>query len=104
MSALPPEIFRRWIHSHEEDTEEFLVYRPSGYSFPPARGRQAFEIKKDGTFIRYDIAAAEGARKRSGCWKAEARDRIRVEFRGEEPRADSLGIHSCEKGLLKVRR
>jgi len=31
----------RWVHSHEEDTDDEMVFRAadSGYAFPPSRGR-----------------------------------------------------------------
>ncbi len=31
----------RWVHSHEEDTDDEMVFRAadSGYRFPPARAR-----------------------------------------------------------------
>lgn len=103
MSALPPQIFRRWVHSHEEDTPEWEVYRPSTYPFPPSRGRQAFEIRENGEFIRYDIAPAEGSRRRLGRWQAKAPDQIQLSF-GDEARSESLAIHSCDKDVLKIRR
>ena len=44
-------IYKHWIHSHEEDTEDKKVYRPSTFEFPPSRGRDGFEIKENGEFI-----------------------------------------------------
>ena len=34
-------IYRQWEHSHEEEENRgfTMVYRPSGYDFPPSRGR-----------------------------------------------------------------
>ena len=40
---------RHWVHSHEEDTETELVFRPAAYPFPPSRGRLAFELRADAT-------------------------------------------------------
>jgi hypothetical protein len=47
---LPPILFQRWVHSYEDDTAELRVYRPAGYDFPPARGRDGFEITPEGVF------------------------------------------------------
>ncbi len=58
--ATPPqEIFKHWIHSHEEDGDDYRIFRPSSYEFPLSRGREGFEIKENGTFIWYRIAPAE---------------------------------------------
>jgi hypothetical protein len=37
----------RWVHSHEEDTDDETVFRAadSGYAFPPSRGREALELR-----------------------------------------------------------
>jgi len=50
--TLPSQIFRRWTHSREEDRADILVYRPKDYPFPPARGREGLEFRKNGEFIR----------------------------------------------------
>jgi hypothetical protein len=50
---LPPELFRRWMHSHEEDEGDLRVYRPASYKFPPARGRRGLEFKPDGELVLY---------------------------------------------------
>jgi len=39
---------RCWVHSHEEDSDEEMVFRPAAYEFPPSRGRRSFELKPDG--------------------------------------------------------
>jgi hypothetical protein len=48
----PERLARRWLHSHEEDTEDEMVFRAadSGYSFPPSRGREALELHPDGSY------------------------------------------------------
>ncbi len=55
-------LYRHWIHSHEEDERDkhYVAYRPAGFKFPPARGREGFEIRKNGVFIWYPIAATDG--------------------------------------------
>ena len=41
---------RRWVHSHEEDTEGEMVFRPASYSFPPSRGRSGLDLRSDGSY------------------------------------------------------
>lgn len=108
MKPLPRAIFRLWVHSHEEDTPEVLVYRPRGHPLPPARGRSAFEIQENGRFIHHAIAAAEGTREVIGSWKAEGPDRIRIAFpegaAGASALPTSLTIESCGEQKLEIRR
>lgn len=48
MSNLEALLSREWVHSHEEDTDTQMVFRPASYSFPPSRGRHAFELLPGG--------------------------------------------------------
>ena len=40
-----------WVHSHEEDTDAEMVYRPASYAFPPSRGRTSFDLRADGSYV-----------------------------------------------------
>ena len=66
-----PLLYRHWIHLQEEDNaaQAYKVYRPDSYSFPPARGRDGFEIKKSGSLISHPIAAADGNQTILEKWK-----------------------------------
>ena len=48
----PASLEGRWVHSHEEDTDEEMVFRSaaSGYEFPRSRGREALELHPDGSY------------------------------------------------------
>ncbi len=51
MSISREALLGEWVHSHEEDEPGRKVYRRSGYPFPPARGRDAVELKADDTAV-----------------------------------------------------
>ncbi len=102
-NELPPEIFKHWIHSREEDTEGVRVYRPSDYKFPPSRGREGFELKKNGEFIRYGIGPTDRPQKITGTWKAEGGNQIRVSFEAQKQDSYTMQVVSCDERLLKVR-
>jgi hypothetical protein len=40
----------RWVHSHEEDSADEMVFRSADYAFPPSRGREAIELRPDGSY------------------------------------------------------
>jgi hypothetical protein len=90
----------RWLHSHEEDTDDELVFRSadSGFSFPPARGREVLELHPDGTYGGTvpgpdDRPAPSGG----GRWALEDGDRLVLPDR-------VLEITAADEGVLRVRR
>lgn len=97
-------LFRRWVHSFEEDTEDVNVYRPFGFEFPPAFGRDGFDIQRDGGFIRYDIGPADGLVEVPGRWKAKGPNEIVVHFDDPDIEPDTLHIVSCEDDVLRIKR
>jgi len=64
-------IFRRWLHSREEDSPSERVYRTANFPFRPSRGRAGLEIHPDGTFVAIGIGLADGQRARRGRWREE---------------------------------
>ncbi len=61
----------RWVHSHEEDTDAELVYRPSTFAFPRSRGRDALELRADGTFSEAAIGADDRPTPADGTWNLD---------------------------------
>lgn len=102
-NELPPEIFKHWIHSREEDIADVRVYRPRDYNFPPSRGRERFELRENGEFIRYSIGPTDGLQKITGTWKAEGGNQIRVSFEAQRQESYTMQVVSCDEKLLKVR-
>ena len=100
---LPPEIFKHWIQSREEDPEGVRVYRPSDYKFPPSRGREGFELKENGEFIWYGIGPTDRPQKITGTWKAEGENQIRVSFEAHRRESYTMQVVSCDERVLKVR-
>jgi hypothetical protein len=98
---LPDALFKRWVHSQEEDTPTVKVFRPRGYDFPPARGRQGFEVRKNGEFVQYDIAPADGSRAIPGRWKNIGKSTIEVLLGGQSRK---LTILSCDDQVLKLKK
>lgn len=104
MSELSAALFGHWKHSHEEDEGDTRAYRPSDHEFPPARGREGFEIHQTGQFVRYDIHPSDQANvARPGRWVASGPDRITVQL--DEPGLEpfDLVIVSVDEELLRVR-
>ncbi|WP_425613596.1 hypothetical protein NA78x_003431 [Anatilimnocola sp. NA78] len=104
-SKLPPEVFKSWIHSREEDTDAVQAYRPKGFKFPPSRGRSGFEIAKDGVFIDHPIAPADGNETVSGKWESAEEGKVKVTFPKDAKRKPfTLEIVSCDGKVMRVKR
>ncbi len=59
------------MHSHEEDSDTEMVFRPASFKFPPSRGRAGFDLKPDNSFIEIGIAPGDGPHESSGTWKLQ---------------------------------
>jgi len=104
---LPPfddALFKYWVHSFEEDTASAKVYRPKGYAFPRARGREGFELKPDGGYVRYDIARGDGSAGVKGTWKQIGPRLIEVRTGDEAAASERLQILTYDKTGLTLKK
>jgi hypothetical protein len=107
MEQLPSEIYEKhWLHSHEEDKDDVLVYHPSTFNFPRSRGRRGFEIKKSGEFIRHGIAPDDRPNKSYGQWVIEEPNVIRVEFpdKDKDTKQYKIKLLSHDNNTLKIKQ
>lgn len=98
---LPEALWRHWIHSFEDDASGVRAYRPEGYAFPPARGREGFRLERDGRYVEYAIARGDGNTEKTGTWERVGPDTLEV--RAGSGAAERLQILSVTDGLLKVK-
>ena len=95
---------QNWIHSHEEDTETQMVFRPATFSFPPSRGRSGFELKADGKLINRGIAPTDGPSETSGSWALDNDNTLTFYLGAVKKPARSLKIVSVDKTRLVVEK
>jgi hypothetical protein len=97
------DIAGHWVHSHEEDDEKGMAYRPAKHKLPRARGRTEFEFNRDGT-CRY-IAIGRGDRPDpvTGTWTLDdgKQPRIRMSFDSGETMDLRVVSVSEDKLVLK---
>jgi hypothetical protein len=99
-----PELLqKRWLHSHEEDSDTEMVFRPASFKFPPARGRAGFDLKPNNSFVDIGIAPADGPQESKGTWKLHDNQ---LELFTSSPSRPSrtLEIVSADKNRLIVRK
>lgn len=91
---------RRWVHSHEEDTDTEMVFRPAAFEFPPSRGRRSFELKPDGALLEGRIGPTDVPLETEGNWELRG-DRL-VLHRGPSESSRVLRIASVDDDRLIV--
>lgn len=73
-----------WVHSHEEDTDTEMVFRPATHAFPPSRGRISFELRPDGSYVERSPGPVDVPEESGGTWSL-AGDRLLLEAGGNRP-------------------
>jgi hypothetical protein len=105
MNNLPNTIFKQWLYSYEDKSEKGIeVYRPKSYPFPLSRGRKGFEIKPNGEFFSYDIAAADGYDVIPGKWKFIKPNELIVNFEDPQKKPYKFIIMSNDENILQIKR
>lgn len=102
----PDRLAGRWVHSHEEDTEDEIVFRAagSGYTFPPARGRTSFELRPDGSYVETSPGPTDKPEDTPpGNWALEEGGRLVLAGEPGAP-ARVLEITEAEGDVLRVRK
>lgn len=95
-------VYKYWIHSHEEDTEDKKVYRPSTFEFPQSRGRDGFEIRENGEFILYIMRSTDRPEKIFGNFSLAANN-LNVKLTSIQ-KSYSITILSCDENLLIIQK
>lgn len=95
---------RQWIHSHEEDTNGAKVYRTSEFEFPLSRGRDKFEIKKDGRFIMQTVGRSDRLNETVARWKKIGKSTFEIKPDNPDVAPFKLEVVSCSEEKLVLKR
>jgi hypothetical protein len=90
-----------WIHSHEEDTDTTMVFRPAGFRFPPSRGRMGFHLRPGGKLTARKPGPTDRTEVAAGSWKLSG-EQLELSPRGEDTRI--LHVESLEPDRLVVKK
>ena len=99
-------IQQSWIHSHEEDTANEMVFRPADYDFPLSRGRDGFELKPNNKLVDLNIAAADGTEEEIGSWdlKNVGSENLTLQLNPDSSNPRKLQIKSINEDCLVVEK
>lgn len=92
----------KWIHSKEEDSEKFEVYRADGFNFPPARGRKYMVIKSDNTVEYNSIAPNDTFLRVSGTVQPFDDDKFQIVLMDDK--RTTINVYPGEVGILKLEK
>ena len=94
-----------WNHSVEEQTDALLIFRPEGYELPRARGRESMEFKKNGEYIYYQIAPADGYLELKGSFELQNEGNILVVSytKNNKKQVSNYEIIELTRDILKIR-
>jgi len=97
------QVVGRWVHAHQEDSEDQMVFRPAGTDLPPARGRMAFELREDGSFAESGYGASDVPEEASGTWAIED-DTITLSEGASQGVPRKMRVVTADDDRLVVRR
>jgi hypothetical protein len=92
----------RWVHSHEEDTDREMVFRPATRALPPSRGRTSFELHPDGTYVESSPGPVDVPEESAGTWSLDG-DRLILGAEGDRP-GHAWQITAADADRLAVRK
>jgi|SRR5215212_5653385 len=103
--AFTDALYQHWMHSHEEDTDTEMMFRPAGFDFPLSRGRYSFELRPDGNLTITEIGPTDRPQETQGVWKVEGDDRIAF-YLDDSPSEPSrvLQVISVDKDRMVLRK
>jgi hypothetical protein len=97
-------LHQHWVHSHEEDTNTEIVFRPATYNFPRSRGRRSFELKPDGSLVEGGIAPDDRRQETQGTWELQDNDKLVLYTQSTSQPSRVMQIASVDKDRLVVKK
>ncbi|MDQ6724910.1 MAG: hypothetical protein M3066_01855 [Actinomycetota bacterium] len=89
-----------WTHAHEDDSEGRMIFRPSGSEFPPARGRDAFELLPGGGLRQGSPGPDDRRTWAAGSWALDG-DRLTLRPEGMPERLYQVEKASTQELVLR---
>jgi len=102
---IPAEILcQHWVHSHEEDTETEMVFRPASHPFPRSRGRRSFELRAGGDLVEGGPGPTDRREESAGTWQLTEEGALAFYRPSESTPHRVLRIASIAKDRLVVKK
>jgi hypothetical protein len=104
MAISPELLYGHWLHAHEEDSDDEMVFRPDAADLPPSRGRQRLELNADGSYAETRPGADDRPEPGSGRWSVESGDRLVVDPGDDGGPARTMRIVAADGNSIIIRK
>jgi hypothetical protein len=90
----------QWIHAHEQDSSEEMVFVPAGRELPPSRGRQQLELNEDGAAREWKPGSTDRPEARGASWELTADDQLVIRDEAGESESWRARVLAADESRL----
>jgi hypothetical protein len=69
----------RWVHAHERDTDEHMVFVPADTELPPSRGRRELDLGEGGEATEAGPGPTDRPEARAARWELTDDDELVIQ-------------------------
>lgn len=103
MESPSSQIKQAWLHSHEEDSADEMVFRPAAFEFPRSRGRAGYEFRRDGSVVVSGPSPEDKHGSKTGRWELKDPGELLLTIPGEPDRSFKITSITPDKLVLTKR-
>jgi hypothetical protein len=97
-------LHQHWVHSHEEDTDTEMIFRPATYNFPRSRGRRSFELMPDGSLVEGGSAPDDRRQETQGKWELQDGDTLVLYTQSASEPSRVMHVSSVSNDRLVIKK
>ncbi len=97
------QLIGHWIHSHEEDSSNQLVFRHPDHAFPPSRGRAEYRLDSGGMLLNTRPGPTDRRESAEGSWSLEEDATLLLQPAGQSPQRFRVVSIEPDKLVLSPR-
>lgn len=94
----------RWVHAHEQDSEDEMVFVPAGTELPPSRGRRELELGEAGEAVEGGPGATDRPEARPARWRLSDEGELIISDPGGREAWRARVLAAGERRLVLDRR
>jgi hypothetical protein len=100
----PESLLGEWVHRHEEDAGDRMVFVRGGEALPPSRGRRRLALGADGALDGSIPGRSDAPDALHGRWTLAAPDRLRLSWTRPETGEERFRVEAVDSDRLVLVR
>ena len=100
----PESLLGEWVHRHEEDAGERMVFVRGGSPLPPSRGRRRLELRARGVLAASAPGRTDAPEPMRGRWSLDPAGRLHLAFEAPERGEEEFRVETLEGDRLVLAR